>query len=280
MTLNDGNKIPLLGFGTASDRKKVKQAVAAAIETGYRHIDTASVYNTEVEVGEAIKESGMPREDVFLTTKLHNTDHARVAEALKESMQRLQTNYVDLYLIHWPCSVDPEDNSKVLPHWDYVKTWQEMQKLSATGKVKSIFGPKHRLWAFTICLIVLPASLILWGVGAAHQIHWFGLIVAMCGTAFCNCCGITPSVNFLVDSYPAVSGDGMTTVVIIRNTMSFDHPLAEWSRHAELLHQCCVRREDSGLCCVPGHDMEGEDVEVEVEGGVLEKKHVSMGMVH
>ena len=112
--------------------------MTAALEAGYRHIDTASVYNTEAEVGEAIKASGVPREEIFLTTKLHNTDHARVPEAFEESLQRLQTDYVDLYLIHWPCSVDPKDGSKTLPDWDYIKTWQEMQKLPATGKVRSI----------------------------------------------------------------------------------------------------------------------------------------------
>ncbi|EME39841.1 hypothetical protein DOTSEDRAFT_137260 [Dothistroma septosporum NZE10] len=100
----------------------------------------------------------------------------------------------------------------------YLSDWMAI-KLARRNR--GIYEPEQRLWAFIICLVVLPASLILWGVGAAHHIHWFGLIVAMCGTAFCNTCGITLSVNYLVDSYPAISGDGMTTVIIIRNTMSF-----------------------------------------------------------
>jgi MFS family permease len=86
---------------------------------------------------------------------------------------------------------------------------------------KGIMEPEHRLWLFSICLIVLPASLILWGVGAAHHVHWFGLIFAMGTTAFCNTSGITLSVNYLVDSYRDLSGDGMTSVIIVRNTMSF-----------------------------------------------------------
>lgn len=86
---------------------------------------------------------------------------------------------------------------------------------------KGVMEPEHRLWLFATCLIVLPSSLILWGVGAAHHVHWFGLIFAMGTTAFCNTSGITLSVNYLVDSYRDLSGDGMTSVIIVRNTMSF-----------------------------------------------------------
>ncbi len=81
--------------------------------------------------------------------------------------------------------------------------------------------PEQRLWLFAVTTVVLPASLILWGVGAAHHVHWFGLVLAMGTTAFCNTSGITLSVNYLVDSYRDLSGDGMTAVIIIRNTMSF-----------------------------------------------------------
>ena len=88
-------------------------------------------------------------------------------------------------------------------------------------KNNGIFEPEQRLWLFAVTTITIPASLILWGVGAAHHVHWFGLIVAMCTTAFSNTCGITLSVNYLVDSYRDMSGDGMTSVIIVRNTMSF-----------------------------------------------------------
>lgn len=81
--------------------------------------------------------------------------------------------------------------------------------------------PEHRLYPFALTTILVPASLILWGVGAAHGIHWFGLIVAMCLLAFSSTAGITLSVNYLVDSYHAISGDAMATVIIVRNTMSF-----------------------------------------------------------
>ncbi|RFU30108.1 hypothetical protein B7463_g6204, partial [Scytalidium lignicola] len=84
-----------------------------------------------------------------------------------------------------------------------------------------IMEAEHRLWPFVVCIILTPASLILWGVGAAHGIHWFGLIVAMFLLAFTNTCGITLSVNYLIDSYHELSGNAMITCIIVRNTMSF-----------------------------------------------------------
>lgn len=84
-----------------------------------------------------------------------------------------------------------------------------------------IVEAEQRLWPFTACLVVLPGALILWGVGAAHSVHWFGLIVAMYFLAFVNTTGITLSVNYLVDSYKELSGDAMASVMIVRNTMSF-----------------------------------------------------------
>ncbi|KAI1087477.1 putative MFS transporter [Rostrohypoxylon terebratum] len=81
--------------------------------------------------------------------------------------------------------------------------------------------PEHRLWLFTVSTLVIPASLILWGVGAAHHVHWFGLVFAMGTTAFANTMGITLSVSYLVDTYRDLSGDALTTCILIRNSMSF-----------------------------------------------------------
>lgn len=106
---------------------------------------------------------------------------------------------------------------------------------------RGIYEPEQRLWLFSVPTVLVPAALILWGVGvswpvynlqqlnktnnvstqAAHQIHWFGLIFAMCVLAACNAAGITLSIAYLVDSYHEISGDGMTSIIIIRNTMSF-----------------------------------------------------------
>ncbi|CAG8007245.1 unnamed protein product [Penicillium olsonii] len=84
-----------------------------------------------------------------------------------------------------------------------------------------VMEAEHRLWPFLACLFLVPASLLLWGVGAAHEVHWFGLIVAMCMLAFTNTCGITLSVNYFIDSYRELSGVAMASVILVRNTMSF-----------------------------------------------------------
>jgi hypothetical protein len=86
---------------------------------------------------------------------------------------------------------------------------------------KGIMESEQRLWPFAACIIIVPASLILWGVGAAHHVHWFGLIVAMGTLACANVFGITLSVNYLIDTYHEISGDAMTTCILVRNTMSF-----------------------------------------------------------
>ncbi|KAJ9210881.1 hypothetical protein DTO166G4_7552 [Paecilomyces variotii] len=147
-TLNTGAKIPAVGLGTwQSKPNEVKEAVKTALAKGYRHIDTALAYGNEAEVGEGIKESGVPREEIWVTTKLDNTWHHRVQEGIDSSLKSLGLDYVDLYLVHWPSSTDPNDKKKHLPDWDFIKTWQEMQKLPATGKVKNIgvsnFGIKN-----------------------------------------------------------------------------------------------------------------------------------------
>ena len=147
-TLNTGSQMPAVGLGTwQSEPSEVKSAVEAAIKRGYRHIDTACDYANEREVGQGIRASGIPREQLWITTKLDNPDHHRVADAIDDSLKKLGVDYVDLYLVHWPCSTDPADTDKHLPDWDYVKTWREMQKLVGTGKVRNIgvsnFGITH-----------------------------------------------------------------------------------------------------------------------------------------
>lgn len=140
ITLNDGNRIPQLGFGVWQiSQDDIVPAVSKALRVGYRHIDTASIYGNEEGVGEAIRQSGIPREDLFVTTKLWNDSHEPEAAraAMADSLQRLGLDYVDLYLIHWPVP------AKGLAG----ETWRAFEKLYADGAVRAIgvsnFMPEH-----------------------------------------------------------------------------------------------------------------------------------------
>ncbi|KAI9314450.1 NADP-dependent oxidoreductase domain-containing protein [Dichotomocladium elegans] len=137
--LNTGASIPAMGLGTwQSKPKEVYEAVLTAIRAGYRHIDTAFVYRNEKEVGQAIKDSGIPREQLFVTTKLWNNSHAPedVAKALEVSLKNLQMDYLDLWLMHWPIAfasspkIFPRDENKriLLGHTDFCDTWEAMEK--------------------------------------------------------------------------------------------------------------------------------------------------------
>jgi len=140
ITLNDGATVPKVGFGVFQiSPQDTADAVRAALEAGYRHIDTAQMYGNEEGVGKGITNSGVPRDDVFVTTKLGNDKHGADAaiRALDVSLQRLGTGHVDLFLIHWP-----------LPMVDrYVETWQAFETLKAGGRARSIgvsnFQPEH-----------------------------------------------------------------------------------------------------------------------------------------
>jgi 2,5-diketo-D-gluconate reductase A len=140
LLLNDGNSIPQIGLGTwPLDDEAVAPVVVAAIASGYRHIDTAAKYGNERGVGQGIRDSGIRREDLFVTTKLDGAYQGgdRAIAGLDESLRRLGLDYVDLLLIHWP-----------LPQRDqYVSTWKTFEKLAAAGKARSIgvsnFKPAH-----------------------------------------------------------------------------------------------------------------------------------------
>ena len=131
LQLNDGFSIPQLGFGVFRvDPNETERIVAEALEVGYRHIDTARIYGNEVGVGRAIATSGIPREELFITTKLWNDDHATQSalDAFDASLERLGLDYVDLYLIHWP--VPSQDR--------YVEAWKALEQLRETSRTRSI----------------------------------------------------------------------------------------------------------------------------------------------
>lgn len=140
VALASGVEIPQLGFGVFQiPPEDTVEATTLAFETGYRHIDTASAYGNEAEVGQAFRASGLDRGDVFITTKCFNDDHGyeTARQAFKESLDRLELDFVDLYLIHWP----------VPSHDRYVETWQAFVDLQREGVVRSIgvsnFEPHH-----------------------------------------------------------------------------------------------------------------------------------------
>ncbi|KAI1390434.1 NADP-dependent oxidoreductase domain-containing protein [Hypoxylon trugodes] len=150
LTLNTGYRMPAVGLGTwLSQPDEVKRAVTAALKTGYRHVDSAAAYGNEKQVGEGIKASGVPRKEIFITSKLWNTHHAPedVEEAVDKSLSDLQLDYLDLYLIHWPVAYR-KSNVVIQPlrsdgYIDIVdsslnETWSAMEKLVQKGKVRSI----------------------------------------------------------------------------------------------------------------------------------------------
>ena len=131
LTLNNGVTIPQLGFGVfLVPPGETESSVTTALETGYRHIDTARIYDNEGEVGAALAKSGVARDELFVATKLWNADQGRDAAlaAFDASLERLGLDHVDLYLIHWP-----------VPSGDrYVETWTVLEEIAASGRARAI----------------------------------------------------------------------------------------------------------------------------------------------
>jgi diketogulonate reductase-like aldo/keto reductase len=137
-SLNNGVRIPCIGFGTwqALEGEVAVSSVKAAIAAGYRHIDTAAFYGNEESVGRALRESGVDRKELFITTKLWNTDHGYepALRAFETSMKKLGLDYLDLYLIHWPNPKPFRD------HWEEVnaETWRAFEELYENEKIRAI----------------------------------------------------------------------------------------------------------------------------------------------
>ncbi|AZB25001.1 aldo/keto reductase [Chryseobacterium bernardetii] len=129
VTLNNGVDIPALGFGVwqMDDLKECENAVIKAIQTGYRMIDTAAIYQNETAVGDAVKNSGIDRDKLFITSKVWVQDHGyeKAKSAFQRTLSRLQMDYLDMYLIHWP-------------YGDFLGTWKALEELYQEGKIKAI----------------------------------------------------------------------------------------------------------------------------------------------
>lgn len=143
--LNNGVRIPCIGLGTYKSGRDTVEAVKTAIQAGYRLIDTAAAYYTEEYVGEGVRQSGVPRGEITVTTKLRNADHGYDAtmEAFDRSLKKLGLDYIDLYLVHWPIPV------QYRPIWEEALygTWKAFEELYRAGKIRAIgvsnFRPHH-----------------------------------------------------------------------------------------------------------------------------------------
>ncbi|RDB25193.1 Glycerol 2-dehydrogenase (NADP(+)) [Hypsizygus marmoreus] len=143
-TFNDGTKIPSVGMGcwmgaAVGLGDRVYEMCLKALKNGYRHFDTASKYGNEKQVGAAIRASGIPRSEIYITTKLEN-NYRDVCESFERSLRELDCEYIDLYLIHWPQhrATSTDYTTKADGHADFINAWKEMEKLLRSGKVKTI----------------------------------------------------------------------------------------------------------------------------------------------
>jgi len=173
LILNNGFSIPRIGLGTwQAHHSQCREAVSFALNHGYRHIDGARIYENEAEVGSGIKDSGVKREEIFLTTKLWNDSHGpeKARKALENSLKLLGTDYVDLYLIHWPY---PQK------HWEQInqETWIELEKLVHQGKIKSIglsnFVDQYLDNIMEVATIRPAVNQIKMAPGIYHQMHHY-----------------------------------------------------------------------------------------------------------
>ena len=141
LKMNNGKEIPQFGLGVylTKSGSECVNAVTWALEAGYRHIDTAKIYGNEKEVGEAVKNSGIKREDIFITTKLWNDDHGyeSALKAFDKSLKTLNTDFIDLYLIHWPVKGKRKDS------------WKAFEKIYESGYCKSIGVSNYQFNAFS-----------------------------------------------------------------------------------------------------------------------------------
>jgi len=175
-TLNNGVKLPWLGLGVwrVKEGDEVISSVKHAIQSGYRSIDTAAVYGNEEGVGQAIKESGVAREELFITTKVWNSDqgYESTLQAFETSRKKLGLEYIDLYLIHWPVK------------GKYVETWKALEKLYKDGLVRAIGVSNHQIHHLQD---IMEASEI---VPAVNQVEFHPLLTQKELLGFCKDKGI------------------------------------------------------------------------------------------
>ncbi len=211
ITLNDGCVIPQLGLGVWQTRAGTtcEAAVLAALEAGYRHIDTAAMYGNEESVGAAIRVSGISRESIFVTTKLSNADHGNPERALDTSLRKLNLDYVNLYLIHYPV---PERR----------QSWRALEALQARGKTRSIGVSNFTIRHLTELLAETDR------VPAVNQVEFHPYLYQRDLLDFCVAKGI------VIEAYsPLTHGkrlDDPRLVTVAKRYSKVGQPAARWSR--------------------------------------------------
>jgi diketogulonate reductase-like aldo/keto reductase len=204
LKLNDGNLIPQLGLGVWQiSSAKTSDVVLAALEAGYPHIDTASAYGNEESVGAAIRISGIPRESIFVTTKLWNSDHGSPERALDTSLRKLKMNYVDLYLIHFPVRQRRQ-------------SWRALEALQKKGKTRSI-GVSNFTIAHLSELLAESET-----VPAVNQVEFHPYLYQQDLLAFCRAKGI------VVEAYsPLTHGERLKDPKLVAIAKKYSSPKAK-----------------------------------------------------
>ena len=218
LKLNDGHLIPQFGLGVWQIRAGAacETTVLAALEAGYRHVDTASMYGNEESVGAAIRTSGIPRENIFVTTKLWNSDHGNPERALDTSLRKLKLDYVDLYLIHYPVR-------------ERRQSWRALEAMRAKGKARSIGVSNFTIRHLTELLAETKT------VPAVNQVEFHPYLYQRDLLEFCTGKGI------VVEAYsPLTQGkrlnDRKLVAVAKRYPSAGPHPTDRWS-HLPLAHR-------------------------------------------
>lgn len=215
-TLANDVQIPCIGFGTwqTPDGETAINSVKAALKAGYRHIDTAACYGNEASVGQAIKESGVPREEIFVTSKVWNTErgYEKTLAAFETTMAKLDLDYVDLYLIHWPAAANQFENWKEIN----AQTWRALEELYIKGKVKAIgvsnFLP-HHLEALLKGAKVVPM---------VNQIEYHPGFMQAESVAFCK------AHNILVEAWsPLGTGNVLNNETLIMMAQKYSKTVAQ-----------------------------------------------------
>lgn len=228
--LNNGVEMPIIALGVWQSHEDTKQAVLDALQAGYRHIDTAACYKNEKDVGEALLESNVDREEIFITTKLWNPDirAGKTREAFEESLKKLGLDYIDLYLIHWPVE-------------GYKEAYKEMMELRKEGKIKAIGVSnfkKHHLEELIQAVGEIPTvnqmefNPYMQDEEVLEYCHQQGIILEAWSPLGSGVCLTTPAIEIIAQKY-----NKSTAQIILRWLLQKNIVVLPKSVHKERIFQ-------------------------------------------